>query len=157
MQKIIRATNRAKTQSQRKMAAENAKNIKINRKVRLDQEKARSQDIRSSIHAARIARREDWIMGPLAPRRDVGDMKDTYGTVSIRQLRGVEKPEGKRKDWCIREGDRVAITGAKQRDRGKIGTVKTVNEKSEECAVQGCNLVCSFSSKVFFRWRHYGI
>lgn len=143
MHKIVRATTRAKTQARRKIAIEKAKNKIIENVIRRDQEKSRGREIRSMVHAARSARREDWMLGPLAPRRNVGEMKDVYGTVGIRQLRGVEKGEGRWKDWCIREGDRVAVIGAKQRDRGKIGIVKDVIEKSEECTIQGFNLVCS--------------
>ena len=93
--------------------------------------------------AARTARREDWLMGPLAPRRDVGNSKDTYGTVSVKQLRGTTKEKSQRKDWCIREGDRVVIVASKHRDAGKIGIVKAVTEEAEECTIEGLNMVCS--------------
>lgn len=81
-------------------------------------------------------------MGPLAPRRDVGNSKETYGTVSPKQLGGVVKEKSQRKDWCIREGDRVVIVASKHRDRGKIGKVKSVREDAEECTVEGLNMVC---------------
>lgn len=142
MQKIFRKNAVAKAHVQRRKAAEKLQELKTNRVLFRDQAKLRQQDIRKSVLAERTGRREDWILGPLAPQRDVGDMKDTYGTVSRRELRGVEKLEGTWKDWCIKEGDRVVIVGAKQRDRGKIGTVAEVNEKSEDCVVDGLNMVC---------------
>ena len=57
----------------------------------------------------------------MAPRRDVGDNKNTYGALDTARLRGVEKSDGFWKDWCIVEGDRVVIVENGHRDRGKIG------------------------------------
>lgn len=145
MQKILRAAARAKTQAQRKLARVQAQNERVNQKVRRHEEGLIGQEIQSRIRAARDARKEDWLLGPLAPRRDVGDLKHTYGTVSIRQIRGIEKSEGQWKEWCIREGDRVVVVGKKQRDRGKIGTIKSVNQKAEECMVNGLNVVSEAS------------
>lgn len=142
MQKIIRATERAKTQAQRKLSAEQAHNRAVQRKLRIMDAKMINSEVRSRIMAARTARREDWLMGPLAPRRDVGNAKDTYGTVDVRQLRAPEKAKDERKDWCIREGDRVVVIAPKHRDRGKIGKVKSVREEAEECTVEGFNMVC---------------
>lgn len=150
MQKIIRKNAIAKAHVQRRKAAEKVQELKTNRILYRDQLKLRRQEIRKSVLAERTARREDWIMGPLAPQRDVGNMKDTYGTISRRELRGVEKLEGTWKDWCIKEGDRVVVVGAKQRDRGKIGTVTDVNEKSEDCIVDGLNMVCLALSDRFY-------
>lgn len=146
MQKVIRATSRAKTQAQRKIAAEQKHNRIVNRKLRIDEQKQINGEVRSRIMAARTARREDWLMGPLAPRRDVGNSKETYGTVSPKQLRAPLKEKGQWKDWCIREGDRVVVVAPKHRDRGKIGTVKSVREMAEECTVEGLNMVCSVFS-----------
>ncbi len=143
MQKVIRATDRAKTQAKRKIVAEQAYNRHVNRQLRRNEQKLINTEVRTRIMAARTARREDWLMGPLAPRRDVGNSKDTYGTVSSRQLRAPKKEKSQRKDWCIREGDRVVIVAAKHRDRGKIGHVKSVREVAEECTISGLNMVCS--------------
>lgn len=141
MQKIIRATERAKTQAQRKLTAEQACNRKIERKQRIMDQKEINREVRARIMAARTARREDWLMGPLAPRRAVGNAKDTYGTVDIRQVRAPKKAMDERKDWCIREGDRVVVIAPKHRDRGKIGKVKSVRAEADECMVEGLNLV----------------
>lgn len=55
----------------------------------------------------------------------------------------VEKMDGKWKKWGIREGDRVCVVGAKEREKGKIGVVREVKEKAESCKVQGINMVCA--------------
>ncbi|TKA62263.1 hypothetical protein B0A49_10408 [Cryomyces minteri] len=86
------------------------------------------------IKEARRNRREDWDLGPLAPRRDVGENKQYYGTVNQNTLRGVEIPKKKRTElWTIVEGDRVVLlTG---RDKGKIGEVESVNKETEEVEI----------------------
>lgn len=142
MQKVIRATSRAKTQAERKYAAEQAHNKIVNRKIRISDQKLINTERRNLIKAARIARREDWLMGPLAPRRDVGDSKVTYGTLSPRLMQAPAKEKSELKEWCIREGDRVVIIAPKHRDHGKIGKVKSVREIGEECTVEGLNMVC---------------
>lgn len=78
----------------------------------------------------------------------MGDKAETYGTVPLRMLEGVEKMDGKWKKWGIREGDRVCVVGPKERDRNKIGVVKEIKEKAEVCKVTGLNMVY-FSSLVF--------
>ena len=45
--------------------------------------------------------------------------------------------------WGIVAGDRVAVTGEKERDRGKIGIVREVRREAEEVVVERINLVCS--------------
>ena len=141
MQKVLRATARAKTQAQRKHAAVEAHNRIVNRRLRINEQKSIDEERRTLIKAARTARREDWLMGPLAPRRDVGDAKDTYGTVSPRQLRAPVKENGTWKDWCIRKDDRVVLVAPRHPDRGKIGKVLSVREEAEECTVEGLNMV----------------
>lgn len=104
-----------------------------------------------ALKAARAARREDYELGPLAPRRDVGDSKDTYGTVSMNQTQG-RVPYGKEKQdildiWGgnekylgLAKGDRVVIL--KGRDKGKIGEVSQVSGERAECVVKELNMVC---------------
>ena len=102
--------------------------------------------MQGDIQAARAARREDWLLGPLAPRRDAGDAKETYGTVSTRRVNGVKKEAGTEKDWCIEVGDRVAIVEKGHRERGKIGKVQRVEKKAEVCYIEGLNRVSTASS-----------
>lgn len=103
-----------------------------------------SKDKDAAIKAARIARQEDWLLGPLAPRRDLGSLKSTYGTVSQRLVKGVEKL-GKIHNYCITEGDRVVIVGDLL-ERGMIGTVNKVNRRAETCKILGFNMVCSLNA-----------
>lgn len=149
MQKVIRRTILAERQFARRQAAQKLTE-------RRDQEKqARAQAAYSrkeetdQIIEARKARREDYDLGPLAPRRDVGDLKDRYGTIGTHRMQGrdlsKEELEKRLKNvggqhLNIVEGDRVVLLEG--RDRGKIGKVKSVEKKRGECTVEGLNMVC---------------
>ena len=141
MQKVLRRTALAKAQYARKEAARANKLRSTDRKLRQQDQVLQNEVTRSSVYASRRARREDWLLGPLAPRRDVGDLKDTYGTVSPRRLRGVTVPKDKRIDYCLEVGDRVVIVEEGHKDRGKISELKDVMDEQQQCMVQGLNLV----------------
>lgn len=149
MQKVLRRTALAKRQVARRAANRAGKNRSDDRKIRLKGQSLIDTEFRTHIIAARNSRREDWLLGPLAPKRDVGDSKDTYGTVSTQVLRRMEKAEGEWKDWCIVEGDRVVVVEDGHRDRGKIGTVRETRVKAEECTVEGMNQVSHLSFSKF--------
>ena len=120
------------------------------RRTNLSDFKQRHQLLRNRIRAQRTARREDWTLGPLAPRRDAGEGKETYGTVGLRELQGAEGQKGKRKGEAKKDGeliwvgDRVVVVGEKGpegRERGRIGTVTEVKREQGECVVEEMNLV----------------
>lgn len=142
MQKVLRATDRAKLQAKRKVLAQRQKAGRVDRVLLEQQNFVYQKEVTSDIYAARIARKEDWLLGPMSPRRDAGSLTDTYGTVSVRRLNGVNK-QGKIRDFFIAEGDRVVIVGKGLRDQGKIGVVKSILFKAEACTVKGLNRVCS--------------
>ena len=141
MQKVLRRTALAKEQAKRKAAARAGQNKSDEYKLRQQEKISIHRAIKTDIVAARTARREDWFLGPLAPRRDVGNAKELYGTINARRLRGPEKAEGEWKDWCIVAGDRVVVVEAGHRDRGRIGVVREVRHRAEECIVDKVNQV----------------
>lgn len=145
MQKILRRTALSKRQATRRAANRAGKDRSDDRKLRVNEQTQINTELRTNIIAARNSRREDWLLGPLAPKRDVGGSKDTYGTIGTRALRRVEKAEGEWKDWCIVEGDRVVVVEDGHRDRGKIGRVREVRARAEECTVEGLNQVSHLS------------
>lgn len=141
MQKVLQRTARAKAQAARRAAIrlekERSSRATLERKERDDVRRMAFQDIRN----ARIARREDRELGPLAPRRDVGDLKETYGAMDVRRSRSVEKREEDRTDaQLIVVGDRVVVIQG--RDKGRIGQVTSVDRKRHEAVVKGVNMVC---------------
>ena len=142
MQKVLRRTHLAKGQARRKAEQQKkSKAINLYRYAKR-QQKHLNAETRGAVRAARNVQREDWTLGVLAPKRDVGDDADKYGTVSVRRIQPPpEKGDGWWKDYCIVEGDRVVIVEPGHRDRGKIGTVADVKKEAEYCVVQGLNEV----------------
>lgn len=144
MQKVIRRTILAEKQAARRLgkrkekyAFEEAKSARFN--FRFSQRSA-SADIKT----ARQVRREDWELGPLAPRRDVGLKKDTYGTVETHRLQGKKLSFEERVKLnplgdTIVKGDRVVLLEG--RDRGKIGKVQSVDSSTQMLTVDGLNMV----------------
>ncbi|KAL8997594.1 MAG: hypothetical protein Q9188_006287 [Gyalolechia gomerana] len=141
MQKLLKRTAQVEKQAARRNRIARSKNASDTRKLLLHQQRLHNKARRELYVSARQAQREDWLLGPLAPRRDVGDKAETYGTVPLRMVESVEKMDGKWKKWGIREGDRVCVVGAKEREKGKIGVVREVKEKAESCKVQGINMI----------------
>lgn len=141
MQKVLRRTALAKRQAVRRAANRAGMEKTDQRRLRMNNDSITGATIQADIRAERLARREDWFMGPLAPRRDVGENKDLYGTVSTRRLQGGDVAEEKKKDWCLEVNDRVVVIVQGHRDRGKIGQVREIREKAQEAVVTGLNRV----------------
>ncbi|KAI4270284.1 MAG: hypothetical protein L6R38_007173, partial [Xanthoria sp. 2 TBL-2021] len=140
MQKLFKRTSQVQKQAARRQRIAKSKNASDTRKLQHNQLRVHNEARRGVFVSARQAQREDWHLGPLAPRRDVGDKAETYGTVPLRLVESVEKMDGKWKNWGIREGDRVCVVGKNERDKGKIGVVRKVAEKAESCKVTGINM-----------------
>ncbi|KAL9605005.1 MAG: hypothetical protein Q9219_000193 [cf. Caloplaca sp. 3 TL-2023] len=141
MQKLLKRTAQVEKQAARRKQVARSKNASDTRKLLRLQEKVYNKARKEVYVSARRAQREDWNLGPLAPRRDIGARAETYGTIPLRMLENVEKMEGDWKKWGIREGDRVCVVGPGEREKGKIGVVREVKEKAESCKVQGINMV----------------
>lgn len=96
---------------------------------------------------AKLARLEDIQLGPLAPKRDVGEKKDSFGTVSNNLLhpppmdpahRAKEEAAVGKNRFCVH--DRVVVTRGKE--AGKIGTVTEVDNESMQLSIRGFSGVC---------------
>jgi len=122
---------------------------------------------RQYVKEERANRREDWILGPLAPNRNVGTSKGTFGTVDVELLQTPMVPtqvqegpkrlgydasdyEGKHKRKAftgrtvvgnVVAGDRVVVVRGPERIRGKIGSVLTVDHDREELRIDNINVV----------------
>lgn len=141
MQKVIRATERAKVQARRRTLIRRARENRQQRTLLKRREQTAAKDKHAIIQAARIARREDWLFGSLAPRRDSGDSRGTYGTVKFQYVQGVAKL-GRPRDYCIAEGDRVVVVDGNFPEQGRIGTVKELRIRAETCLIEGFHMVC---------------
>ncbi|KAL9097256.1 MAG: hypothetical protein Q9165_000683 [Trypethelium subeluteriae] len=140
MQRALGRAAAAERQAARRLSKYRDKKLKtsINR-YRVEVTKMKSMRI-TTVKEARQRRREDWELGSLAPRRDVGGMAERYGTLDSRQMRLPEVLEKDRmKHWFIRAGDRVVIV--KGRDQGQIGKVLDVDKETESVKISGVNMV----------------
>ena len=140
MQRVLQRTKQAKAQAARRALKRSQKNASDIRRRTKQTESVIGQSISDDIRQARIVRQENRRYGPLAPRRDVGDAKDTYGAMPLRRLQGFIKPPEERVNaQPIVADDRVVVVQG--RDKGRIGTVVSVDKERHECTVQGLNLV----------------
>lgn len=138
MQKVIQRSQQAKRQADRRFK-------KLLAHVEKSEAWSRANDARrlrkfnhGLIKDARAARKEDWARGALAPRRDVGDMAEKYGSVDVFHTTMPDRQEAKKLKWHhIVEGDRVVVI--KGRERGKIGVVSDLEKKKDAVKVQGVN------------------
>lgn len=152
MQKVIRRTLLAEKQAARRLAKRKDKNIREWAKTSREQVLHARRQETSSIKNARLNRREDYELGPLAPKRDVGDVKDTYGTtdgsrmrsqpIDPRKIEQVLKDVGYEKKWRTVHfvvGDRVVMLEGK--DKGRIGYISAIDIPKGEATIEGMNMV----------------
>lgn len=148
MQAVLRRTFLAEKQAARRLAKRKDKNAREARKTRREQERFVRRDETGDIKTARQVRREDYELGPLAPRRDVGLKSETYGTIHTNRMRGevltMEErlkvnPSGGRFNNIV-AGDRVVLLEGQ--DKGRIGKVITLDRERQEVTIEGLNMVC---------------
>ena len=138
MQKVLRRSQTAKhlavqRSKEHQRGKERADLKRYNESVRRVQ-----SVVANNILEARKNRRIDWEAGSLAPRHDVGDKAETYGTVSIYDFNVPDRlPKDRPKWWPVDVGDRVVIT--KGRDRGKIGAVTSIEKDKGAVVVKDMN------------------
>ncbi|CAN8103766.1 unnamed protein product [Discula destructiva] len=150
MQKLLKRTVQAEKQVARRKAKRN--DIKARAEAQREFRKRMTSvtDANQALLAARRRRREDWELGPLAPRRDtpIKDVNGAYwGSMSLnrsttelgeRQRELACKWAGGFKYLCLKAGDRVAIMQGP--DKGKIGTVRSILEDESMVVMDGDHL-----------------
>ncbi|EOD50098.1 putative kow motif domain protein [Neofusicoccum parvum UCRNP2] len=139
MQKVIQRTAMAKRQATRKAKkATEMEKAFDKRQIRKELQQIKALANRTIVDA-RKHRREDWLLGPLAPRRDVGEWREKWGTIDARrtQLPAVD-PDKKLELPPFAEGDRVVLL--RGRDKGRIGEIREFDEDSQTVRVKGLNL-----------------
>lgn len=147
MQAVLRRTFLAEKQAARRLAKRKDKADREQRKTRREQERFVRRSETGDIKLARQVRREDYELGPLAPRRDVGMNKETYGTIHTNRMRGeiltMEErmklnPSGGKFSNIV-EGDRVVLLEGT--DKGRIGKVISLDRSRQEVTIEGLNMV----------------
>lgn len=150
MQKLLKRTAQAEKQVARRKALR--KNINKRAEEQQDFKKRMTAvtDANRALIAARRNRREDYELGPLAPRRDtpVRDANHAFwGSINLgrsmtelgwKQRNLACKWAGGVQHLCVKVGDRVAIMQGP--DKGKIGTVRSIVETQGIFVLDGDHL-----------------
>ncbi|KAJ9498377.1 hypothetical protein H2202_006064 [Exophiala xenobiotica] len=167
MQKILRINLLARNQALKATRKKNLKKLKADWREydrrQIETEKTKREYLKDE----RKHRREDWIAGPLAPKRNVAEKADTYGAVSALLVQGPEIPkralkgpkgtgsdqvgsegrETEQKEWegegnegNILAGDRVCVVIGDAGIRGRIGTALDVNLERKQITIEGLNM-----------------
>ncbi|KAG5946225.1 hypothetical protein E4U59_004280 [Claviceps monticola] len=157
MQKLLKRTHQAERQATRKSQVrregeETGKRIQVRRSLREAVEQAK-QDVLN----ARKARKEDWELGHIAPKRDLGF--NSYGIVSSQMRldwdhegRARVRPEllEKRCAWAggperlnLAPGDRVVLLDGP--DKGKIDRITEIRKGTGTVLLEKCHRALSQS------------
>ncbi|KAI0205479.1 KOW domain-containing protein [Astrocystis sublimbata] len=148
MQKIAR---RVATAERVVAKRKKGKDFKLYRHER-HQDKKEMVDLRKTvkteIESAKQAIKNDWAMGALSPRRDVGERHDTIGSISrqrvsqskqltLAQLNARCRWAGGATYLNLAVHDRVVLLDGP--DKGRIGNILEINHESAEVTVKDLN------------------
>lgn len=161
MQKVLRINLNARNQALQKARRKHLKDLRSKWAEHDDHRVVLDRDTRNLIKTERKQRREDWVAGPLAPKRDVGLQNGVYGSLNSAFMRGPDVPDADSKwpkskgddligdDWKgkgnegnLVEGDRVCVVRGADAILGKIGTIKELSRERRELTIEGLNTVC---------------
>jgi large subunit ribosomal protein L24 len=159
MQRVLKRTAQAQRQVVRRVAKQAKKEKQETRNRHQDVLTAANREIRNNLRDARRARREDWELGPLAPKRDLGF--NDYGTfqenlrqdytnngVFVARQKVIEQRcawAGGVKQLSLAPDDRVVILDGP--DKGKIDRIKAINAESGTLTLQNRHQVCIGQTK----------
>ncbi len=141
MQRVIQRTASARKQALRKTNKAQERQELLQRVGIRRSRKEFASVLSSKFQAARKNRWEDWEKGPLAPMRDSGLERTTYGGQGAVALHLPLLPKHeKRRHVLFAEGDRVCVM--RGQDQGKINIIQQVNHDSETVLIKDVNMVC---------------
>lgn len=140
MQKVIQRTATARKQAQKKLFRAQRREELIERSQGIRSRREFNKSILANQKAARENRWEDWAKRDLAPKRDVGILEFTYGTMDGSAMHPPPIPKHRRrKQVLFAVADRVCII--RGRDAGKISDITQVNPESETVTLKDLNMV----------------
>lgn len=100
---------------------------------------------RSAIKVERAHRREDWMLGPLAPNRAAGKDGADYGLLNPKFITAPVVPPAEREEYFnFAVNDRVVVV--KGREKGKIARIRAIEETRQTVELIGVNEVSSPSA-----------
>jgi large subunit ribosomal protein L24 len=150
MQKIIRRVATAERVVAKRQKARDLKWFKKGKKEQKEQSNQHVSAARRELENAKQAIRDDWAMGSLAPRHDVGEWEGAHGAIGESRFSSPGKfslaMRNARCQWAggayylnLAVGDRVVMLDGP--DKGRIGKVSEINHDTAEVTVAGLNKV----------------
>ena len=126
-------------------------------RIKWENENVKGVQKKALLHA-----KEDWQLGPLRPNRAIGEGADKYGALTAQQMQKPDIPVRTQKNrnearekrglelefplvvddkkyFHIARDDRVVVING--REKGKIGVVQEVIDRTHEIIVKGVNMV----------------
>ncbi|KAI0426309.1 hypothetical protein F5Y09DRAFT_319275 [Xylaria sp. FL1042] len=148
MQKILRRVATAERVAAKRQKARELKFYKWNKTKSSQEGSSQVRMVLKEVEEAKQAIRDDWAMGPLSPRIDVGDQHNLLGTIgesrysTNRELSLAMR--NARCQWaggafylCLAAGDRVVLLDGP--DKGRIGEISEIRHDTAEVVVKGLN------------------
>jgi large subunit ribosomal protein L24 len=150
MQKIIRRVATAERVAAKRQKKKSLKSYKSDKKELTQQGQQHVKAAGSEVESAKEAIRNDWAMGSLAPRRDIGVWDGAHGAIGEARFSSPGHfslvMRNARCQWaggayhlCLAAGDRVVLLDGP--DKGRIGPVHSVNDDTAEVTISGLNKV----------------
>ena len=103
---------------------------------------------RSVVKAERANRREDWMLGPLAPNRAAGKDGGSYGLLNFQFITPPVVPPAEREEYFnFAVNDRVVVV--KGREKGKIARIRGIDETRQSVELIGVNEVSKLISDIY--------
>lgn len=143
MDKVIKRAAMAQRQASRRTLRRKKEAMHVERLGVQQEAKTAAAELKKNVKDARRARKEDWELGPLAPKRDLG-LYNNYGAIKERFRynwnQSMEKFTSpavveERCRWAggpnqlnLAVGDRVAIMDGP--DKGKIDRIKSIHKET---------------------------
>lgn len=142
MQRVIQRTTSARKQAFKRSIKAQERQELLDRVQTKRARKDFGAALSSQFKEARKNRWEDWEKGPLAPMRDAGLDRTTYGGLEGSILHPPRLPKHEqRRHVLFAAGDRVCVI--RGQDQGKINVITQVNRDSETVLIKDVNMVCT--------------
>jgi large subunit ribosomal protein L24 len=152
MQKILRRVATAERVATKRQKAKDLKSYKNEKWERKGQFLQQLSAVRGELRDTKKALKDDWALGPLAPRHDVAEWHGAFGAIGEFRYSSPGKlnlaARNARCQWaggahhlCLAVGDRVVLLDGP--DKGRIGEIADIDEDSAELTVEGLNKVGS--------------
>ncbi|KXG45320.1 uncharacterized protein PGRI_042330 [Penicillium griseofulvum] len=139
MQRVIQRTASARRQALKRTTKAHERQELLDRVGIRRARKDFGAVLSTQFQEARKNRWEDWEKGPLAPMRDSGLSRTTYGGQDASILHPPRLPKHEqRRHVLFAEGDRVCVI--RGRDEGKINVIQQVNRDSETVLIKDINM-----------------